>query len=50
MGSAGPTSKGRVMGLGKLIAKAGGACDPEKAHGLELNPVGFLEEEAGPMG
>ena len=36
--------------MGKLSAKAEGACDPEKAHGLELNPVGFLEEAAGPMG
>ena len=50
MGSAGPTSKGRVMWLGKLSAKAEGACDPEKAHGLDLNPAGFPEEEAGPMG
>lgn len=38
------------MWLGKLSAKAEGACDPEKAHGLDLNPAGFPEEEAGPMG
>ncbi|XDA77967.1 hypothetical protein R6Z07M_008034 [Ovis aries] len=38
------------MWLGKLSAKAEGACDPEKAQGLDLNPAGFPEEEAGPMG